>query len=903
MSKKFWFTLMALLVMFALVLTACGGQTEEAPAGEEAPAMEEAEAPAEKEEAAPAEKEEEMAEEEPAAVDPYADVDPTGQVVTFWHQHTRGREAALMEIVEEFNATNEYGITVMAEYQGGYGDIFNKMLTFMNTEDAPNLVVAYQNQAATYQLGEALIDMDPLVYSEKWGLSEDERNDFFSGFFYADIFPSFGNQRLGFPPNRSMEVMYYNMDWLTELGYDAPPTTPAEFKEMACAAAATPFSGSLSEGSLGYQLSVDASRFASWTFAHGGDMFDYDAGQYAYNSEAANAAMSFLQDLFNEGCATIVVERYGDQTDFGQGRLLFTVGSSSGLPYYASAVEEGANFEWSVAPIPHTTADPVMNIYGASISIPKTSLEAQLATWLFAKYYTGVEAQAKWAQASNYFPVRASVADGLGEYFAANPAYQTAFDLLQYGTTEPPAPGYDFVRDMSEESMAAIMEGADVTSTLDALNNDANASLAEQLEMIPESPDPWAKVDPSGQTITFWHQHSRGREEALVGIIDEFNATNEYGITVVPEYQGGYGDIFQKMLPLLGTEEAPNLVVAYQNQAATYQLADALTDMTSLVESIKFGLSRQDMDDFFDGFFYADIFPSFENQRLGFPPNRSMEGMYYNSAWLTELGYEAPPATPEEFKEMACAAVATPFSGSLAETSMGYQLSVDASRFASWTFAFGGDVFDYENNQYTYNSEGAIAAMTFLQDLFNEGCATIVVERYGDQTDFGQGGLLFTVGSSSGLPYYASAVDEGAGFVWSYAPIAHTTEEPVQNIYGASVSMPLASPEAQLASWLFLKYYTSPEVQALWAEASNYFPVRRSVADNLGDYFAANPAYQTAFDLLQFGKTEPPVPGYDFVRDEAELAMAAIMDGADVVETLNALTETANSILADQLEQ
>jgi len=63
MSKKFWFTLMALLVMFALVLTACGGQTEEAPAGEEAPAMEEeAEAPAmDEEEAAPAEKEEEMA--------------------------------------------------------------------------------------------------------------------------------------------------------------------------------------------------------------------------------------------------------------------------------------------------------------------------------------------------------------------------------------------------------------------------------------------------------------------------------------------------------------------------------------------------------------------------------------------------------------------------------------------------------------------------------------------------------------------------------------------------------------------------------------------------------------------------------------------------------------------------
>ena len=33
-----------------------------------------------------------------------------------------------------------------------------------------------------------------------------------------------------------MEVMYYNLDWLNEMGYDGPPTTWAEFKEMACAA-------------------------------------------------------------------------------------------------------------------------------------------------------------------------------------------------------------------------------------------------------------------------------------------------------------------------------------------------------------------------------------------------------------------------------------------------------------------------------------------------------------------------------------------------------------------------------------------------------------------------------------------------------------------------------------------
>ena len=37
-----------------------------------------------------------------------------------------------------------------------YGDIFNKMLGVLNSPDAPDIVVAYQNQAATYQLSDAL---------------------------------------------------------------------------------------------------------------------------------------------------------------------------------------------------------------------------------------------------------------------------------------------------------------------------------------------------------------------------------------------------------------------------------------------------------------------------------------------------------------------------------------------------------------------------------------------------------------------------------------------------------------------------------------------------------------------------------------------------------------------------
>ncbi len=430
-----------------------------------------------------------------AQADPYADVDPTGATVVFWHQHTGAREEQLAEIVNTFNETNEWDITVEAINQGGYGDIYNRVTTSLagGGEDLPELVVAYANQAATYYLNEGLIDIDLLVNSPTWGLTEEEKADFFPGFYNADIFPQYDDVRLGFPPNRSMEVMYYNIDWLNELreagaiSFDGPPTTPEQFREAACAATANPFSGGTSDtAAIGYQLSTDASRYASWTFAFGGDIFDPEANAYTLESAGAVDAVNFLKSLFDEGCAGEIFENFGDQTNFGNGATLFTVGSSSGMPFYRSAVEAGANFEWSVAAVPHVTEDPVQNLYGASVSIPVSTPEQEVAAWLFLKYYTSPEVQAEWGLASNYFPVRASSADSLTDYFASNPAYETAFNLLPFTKAEPAVPGYDPVREEISSVLAAIVTGQD-TRPIEEILADLNEFANEELALASET--------------------------------------------------------------------------------------------------------------------------------------------------------------------------------------------------------------------------------------------------------------------------------------------------------------------------------------------------------------------------------------------------------------------------------
>ena len=406
-----------------------------------------------------------------------------------------------------------------------------------------------------------------------------------------------------------------------------------------------------------------------------------------------------------------------------------------------------------------------------------------------------------------------------------------------------------------------------------------------------------------GTVVKWWHNHSRGREEYLLGIIDEFNATNEYGIVVEATNEGGYGDIYDKMIAGITTGEVPGLVVAYQNQAAAYQVADGLISLDPYKAHPVVGLSEDEQADFFPAFLNADRLPQFGGESFGWPPNRSMEVMYYNVDWLAELGYDAPPQTPAEFVEMSCAASANPFSGnSDPSQSVGYAIRTDASNVASMAFAAGADIYDYENNAFTYNTPELAAYMTAMAGVQNEGCGEVPAERYGEQPDFGNGQVLFTMGSSSGIPFYQGSIDDGTttdGFAWSTAAIPYTGAEPSMNIYGASVSIPASDPVTQLASFIFIKYFTGADVQAGWVTASNYFPVRASVADGITDYVAENPGFGAAFDMLQYGKTEPPVAGYDNVRDEAAAAYSRVLDGEDAATVLAELDEVANELLAD----
>lgn len=405
--------------------------------------------------------------------------------VVMWHNRSQSDQDLLQAMLDEFNEKNPYGITARAEIAGAsYNDVYNKINAAIQAGDPPNLAVAYQNQAALYRSQGAIIDLTPYINSTKYGLTAEDKADYFQAFLKSDANPQFKGEILGFPTQRSLEVMYYNKDWLQKLGYSEPPKDWETFEEIVCKAAQEP-------GKAGWAFIHEASNFASQVFARGGRILAEDGKSYVFNSQAGQDTLKMIQRLAANKCLVEipVSERYGEQNRFASGDILFVFASSSGMAYYQAAVASAANFAWDIAPLPQATKDMHMNLYGASLSVFKTTPEEQLASWLVIKWLGEKEQTARWAAKTGYMAVRASAKDEVIAKFKADEkwaavadSYAKLFDWAQYGMVESPVAGYDPVRSLIDTDLMSVVvndPNADVKALLDAAVAKANEILKE----------------------------------------------------------------------------------------------------------------------------------------------------------------------------------------------------------------------------------------------------------------------------------------------------------------------------------------------------------------------------------------------------------------------------------------
>jgi ABC-type glycerol-3-phosphate transport system substrate-binding protein len=168
--------------------------------------------------------------------------------------------------------------------------------------------------------------------------------------------------------------------------------------------------------------------------------------------------------------------------------VLFVLASSSGLPFYFEAIQAAGKFQFDIN-IPPSDGDPAINLYGASVSVYKTTPERELASWLVIKFLGETEQTARWAAHTGYLPVRQSAKDQVVAAFKDSDlwgpvadSYAKMFDWAQYAKVEAPVAGYDPVRSLVDQdilSVAIADTDADAKEILDDAVAEANALLKE----------------------------------------------------------------------------------------------------------------------------------------------------------------------------------------------------------------------------------------------------------------------------------------------------------------------------------------------------------------------------------------------------------------------------------------
>jgi multiple sugar transport system substrate-binding protein len=348
-----------------------------------------------------------------------------GLTLQVWHAFTGPSAQAFSDLVADFNASNEWGITVYTSSQEDYSGLYTAVNSALAGE-RPDIVAALPEQALAWDAMGAVVDLVPYVSDPLWGLKDGDLVDFPPAFWEQD---EVGGRRLGVPAQRSTRLLFYNKTWARELGFSIPPTTSAEMQKQACAANNSFLLDGrpANDGYGGWIVDTDWMTVHPWMQAFGGGV--ETKGYYLFQTDANQSALAFMKGLYDQHCAWIADE--ADPYDaFARRYALFISGDLSELQSVADTMTRlGSVDDWTVLPYPGTS-DGALSAYGPSYTVLMSRPEKQLAAWIFARWMLSAESQGKWAKETGFFPMRITALAGIADYCAAHPQWFTAIGLI-----------------------------------------------------------------------------------------------------------------------------------------------------------------------------------------------------------------------------------------------------------------------------------------------------------------------------------------------------------------------------------------------------------------------------------------------------------------------------------------
>ena len=392
--------------------------------------------------------------------------------------------------------------------------------------------------------------------------------------------------------------------------------------------------------------------------------------------------------------------------------------------------------------------------------------------------------------------------------------------------------------------------------------------------------------------IEFWHARSGAGQETLDSIVDEFNNSQE-DYHVNAEFQGSYEESLTKLRTVGGTANAPAITQVFE--VGTKYMIDSgfIEPMHTFIEKDQYDLSQ--LEENILNYYKVD------GQLYSMPFNSSTPVMVYNKDAFKAAGLD-PETAPETFQEVIDAAAKLK-----TDDMAGFSMLTYGWFFEQLVATQGGLYVNEDNGRLgdateaLFNGEEGLKVFKFLEEMNKAGTFGNFGTNWDDiRSAFSTEKVAMYMDSSAGV---ADMIENSPFEVGvAYIPYADDVERNGVVIGGASLWMSKGiAEEQQDAAWEFMKFLTTPEIQAKWHLETGYFAINPAAYDeeSVQKAWTETPQIKVTVDQLQ-----DTVPGlatqgalisvFPESRQHIVTALEELYQGKDPQEVLDEAAKGTN---------
>ena len=365
---------------------------------------------------------------------------------------------------------------------------------------------------------------------------------------------------------------------------------------------------------------------------------------------------------------------------------------------------------------------------------------------------------------------------------------------------------------------------------------------------------------PTGVEIDFWHIQATIYGEAITEMVQEFNATNEWGIVVNESFKGSYQELNQAVRASLAGGGAPDVSMAYENDVLEYVANDVIVPLDAYLDSDQFGVSEDDLADLVDGVLARQQVDAYKGLTLSWPHGNSSMGLYYNADLFETAGIDGPPTSWDEFLDQARQLKDT--------TGLAYSAMGPAKNGVYYNMlrSKGITPFDAVAATTEFTSPESIESLELLAALFKD---ELVYTAADTEQEFTNERTATEIGTTART---STKIDQiGDKFEWSVALTPQETEEPITQLFGGNhVILASGEPDQELAAWLFMRWFADTDAQSIYAARTGYSPAVKSALDTalLSANYEENPQKTDAFkNVFVNAQIMPPTAAGNAIDD------------------------------------